>query len=105
MNILGAIRREERKLQKQAAKLQRQLNGLKAAAKVLGSSAGNLGKAQKRVFVSRGESEDFRSREKTMGKSESGSKESCELENFETTDDRTMSSTTPLLPTRRDTKL
>jgi hypothetical protein len=40
-----------------------------------------------------------------MGKSESGSKESCELENFETTDDRTMSSTTPLLPTRRDTKL
>jgi len=50
MNILGAIRREERKLQKQAAKLQRQLNGRKAAAKVLGSSAGNLGKAQKRVM-------------------------------------------------------
>ena len=51
MNILGAIRREERKLQKQAAKLQRQLNGLKAAAKVLGNSAGNkLRKAQKTVM-------------------------------------------------------
>jgi hypothetical protein len=34
MNILGAIRREERKLQKQAVNLQRQLDGLKAAAKL-----------------------------------------------------------------------
>jgi hypothetical protein len=51
MNILGAIRREERKLQKQAAKLQRQLDGLKAATKALGTSAGNeLGKARKRVM-------------------------------------------------------
>lgn len=51
MNILAAIRREERKLEKQAVKLQRQLNGLKAAAKVLGNSASNeLGKAQKRVM-------------------------------------------------------
>jgi hypothetical protein len=51
MNILGAIRREERKLQKRAVKLQRQLDGLKAAAKALGSSAGNeLGKARKRVM-------------------------------------------------------
>jgi hypothetical protein len=40
MNILGAIRREERKLEKQAGKLQRQLNGLKAAAETssIGSS-------------------------------------------------------------------
>jgi hypothetical protein len=51
MNILGAIRREERKLQKQAVKLQRQLEGVKAAAKALGTSAGNeLGKARKRVM-------------------------------------------------------
>jgi hypothetical protein len=51
MNILATIRREERKLQKQAVKLQRQLNGLKAAAKVLGNSAGNeVGKARKRVM-------------------------------------------------------
>jgi hypothetical protein len=51
MNILAAIRREERKLQKQAVKLQRQLDGLKSAAKVLGNSASNeVGKARKRVM-------------------------------------------------------
>jgi len=51
MNILGAIRREQRKLEKQAAKLHRQLDGLKAAAKALGNSASNeLGKAKKRVM-------------------------------------------------------
>ena len=49
MNILGAIRREERKLRKQAVKLQRQLEGLKAAAKALVNSAGNeVGKPRKR---------------------------------------------------------
>jgi hypothetical protein len=51
MSIPGAIRREERKLQKQAVKLQRQLDGLKAAAKALDNSAGHeLGKARKRVM-------------------------------------------------------
>ncbi len=55
MNILGAIRREERKLQKQAVKLQRELDGLKAAAKVLGNSASNeVGKARKRVLSAAG---------------------------------------------------
>jgi hypothetical protein len=55
MNILGAIRREERKLQRQAVKLQRQLGGLKAAAKALGSSASNeVGKARKRVLSAAG---------------------------------------------------
>ena len=51
MNILGAIRREERKLQKRVGKLQRQLDGLTAAAKVLGNSVGNqLDAAEKRVL-------------------------------------------------------
>ena len=51
MNILGAIRREERKLEKQAAKVQHQLDGLRAAATALGTSASDgLGKAQKRVM-------------------------------------------------------
>ncbi len=51
MNILAAIRREERKLEKHVGRLQRQLKGLKSAAKVLGNSAGNeLGKAGKRVL-------------------------------------------------------
>ena len=51
MNILGAIRREERKLEKQVGRLQRQVHGLKAAAKALGTSLGNqLDKTEKRVM-------------------------------------------------------
>jgi len=39
MNILAAIRTEERKLEKQLIKLQKQLNGVRAAGKALGNSA------------------------------------------------------------------
>jgi hypothetical protein len=39
MNILAAIKREERKLEKQLGKLQHQLSGVRAAAKALGHSA------------------------------------------------------------------
>lgn len=39
MNLIGAIRREERKLQKQVGKLNKQLTGLRSAAKALGKSA------------------------------------------------------------------
>jgi hypothetical protein len=39
MNILSAIKREERKLEKQLGKLNHQLNGVRAAAKALGGSA------------------------------------------------------------------
>ena len=39
MDILTAIKREERKLEKQLSKLNRQLNGVRAAAKALGHSA------------------------------------------------------------------
>ncbi len=38
MDILAAIKREERKLEKQLHKIQHQLNGVRAAAKVLGDS-------------------------------------------------------------------
>lgn len=38
MNLLAAIRREERKLEKQLGKLQHQLEGLRNAAKSLGRS-------------------------------------------------------------------
>jgi len=55
MNVLIAIRREERKLEKQVSKLQRELEGLKAAGKVLGNSASRgLGKARKRVLSAEG---------------------------------------------------
>ena len=36
MNILAAIKREERKLEKQLGKLQKQLDGVRAAGKALG---------------------------------------------------------------------
>jgi hypothetical protein len=39
MDILAAIKREERKLEKQLGKLQHQLSGIQAAAKALGHSA------------------------------------------------------------------
>ena len=39
MDILAAIKREERKLENQVGKLQNQLSGVRAAAKALGQSA------------------------------------------------------------------
>jgi hypothetical protein len=39
MNILAAIKREERKLEKQLGKLNHQLSGVRMAAKALGGSA------------------------------------------------------------------
>jgi hypothetical protein len=39
MNILAAIKREEKKLEKQLGKLQHQLDGVRGAAKALGHSA------------------------------------------------------------------
>lgn len=39
MTLLSAIRREEKKLEKQLGKLQKKLSGVRAAAKALGSSA------------------------------------------------------------------
>jgi hypothetical protein len=51
MDILSAIKREEKKLEKQLGQLQRQLTGVRAAAKVLGKSAGReLAGAKKRVL-------------------------------------------------------
>ena len=51
MNILGAIRHEERKLENRVGKLRRQVEGLKAAAQALGNSVGNrLDTAEKRVL-------------------------------------------------------
>ncbi len=81
MTILAAIRREQRKLEKQAAKLQQQLDGLRS-----GRGQGSRQLCGQRTRPSTEESpiggrksETFGSREKTMGESESGSKESCEL--------------------------
>ena len=51
MNILAAITREEKKVKKQLAKLQRDLIGLQSAAKAIGKSANrDLTTAKKRVL-------------------------------------------------------
>ena len=51
MDILAAIKREERKLEKQLHRLQQQLNGIRAAAKALGDSTNReLNTVKKRVL-------------------------------------------------------
>jgi hypothetical protein len=52
MDILAAIKREERKLEKQLGKLQYQLNGIRAAAKALGDSTNRELKAVKKRVLS-----------------------------------------------------
>jgi hypothetical protein len=49
MNLLSAIKREERKLEKQLGRLQHELDGIRAAAQALGRSTnGGLNIAKKR---------------------------------------------------------
>jgi hypothetical protein len=51
MDILAAIKREERKLEKQVGKLQHELNGVRAAAEALGhSTSKELKVVKKRVM-------------------------------------------------------
>jgi hypothetical protein len=51
MDILAAIKREEKRLEKQLGKLQHQLNGIRAAAKALGDSTNReLNTVKKRVL-------------------------------------------------------
>jgi hypothetical protein len=52
MDILSAIKREERKLEKQLGKMQHQLNGVRAAAKALGDSASKELKVVKKRVMS-----------------------------------------------------
>jgi hypothetical protein len=75
MNILAAIRREKRKLEEQVGKLQGQLEGLKAAAKVLGNSASNeLGKARKRVLSAAGRAKISAAAKRRWAKVRAGAK-------------------------------
>jgi hypothetical protein len=51
MNILAALKQEERKLEGQLSKLQKQLNGVRIAAKALGDSASHeIAGVRKRVL-------------------------------------------------------
>jgi hypothetical protein len=69
MDILAAIKREERKLEKQLHKLQHQLNGVRAAAKALGDSAGKEIKvAKKRVLSAAGRAATIKAAKKRWPK-------------------------------------
>jgi t-SNARE complex subunit (syntaxin) len=52
MNILAAIRREEKKLEKQLKKVQHQLDGVRSAAKALGHTAAVEVKGAKKRMLS-----------------------------------------------------
>ena len=55
MNILAAIKREEKKLEKQLTKVQHQLDGVRSAAKALGHTAAvEVKSAKKRVLTAAG---------------------------------------------------
>ncbi|HXE35454.1 MAG TPA: hypothetical protein VN087_16190 [Verrucomicrobiae bacterium] len=69
MNILAAIKREERKLEKQLGKLQHQLDGVRAAGKALGNSAGReLVKVKKRVLSAAGRAKISKAAKKRWAK-------------------------------------
>jgi t-SNARE complex subunit (syntaxin) len=55
MNILAAIKREEKKLEKQLKKVQQQLDGVRSAAKALGHTAAvEVKDAKKRALSAAG---------------------------------------------------
>jgi hypothetical protein len=69
MKIVAAIRREERKLEKQLGKLQHQLNGVRAAAKALGDSTGReLKRTKKRVLSAAGRAKIAKAAKKRWAK-------------------------------------
>jgi hypothetical protein len=69
MNILAAIKREERKLEKQLGKLQHQLDGVRAAGKALGNSAAReLVKVKKRVLSAAGRAKISKAAKKRWAK-------------------------------------
>jgi hypothetical protein len=69
MDILAAIKREERKLEKRLSKLNHQLSGVRAAAKALGHSAERevLG-AKKRVLSAAGRAAIIKAAKKRWAK-------------------------------------
>ena len=55
MDVLAAVRREERKLEKELGELQHRLNGIRGAAKALGHSVERkVGGVKKRVLSAAG---------------------------------------------------
>jgi hypothetical protein len=69
MSILGAIRREEKKVKKQLVKLQNNLVGLQSAAKALGKTASrDLTRVKKHVLSAAGRARISRAAKKRWAK-------------------------------------
>jgi hypothetical protein len=69
MNILAAIKREQRKLEKHLGKLQRQLNGVQAATKALRRSTNyEISGVKKRVLSAAGRAAIARAAKKRWAK-------------------------------------
>jgi hypothetical protein len=69
MNILAAIKREERKLEKLLGNLQHQLDGVRGAAKALGHSAKReVAGAKKRVLSAAGRAAIIKAAKKRWAK-------------------------------------
>jgi hypothetical protein len=69
MNILAAIRREEKKLKKQLVRLEHELGGLQSAAKALGKKASrDITSAKKRVLSAAGRAKISKAAKKRWAK-------------------------------------
>ena len=75
MNIIAAIKKEERKLEKELHKLQRRLKGVRAAGEALGHSAGReLTSIKKRVLSEAGRAKISKAAKKRWAKLRSRAK-------------------------------
>jgi hypothetical protein len=72
MNLLAAIRREERVLEKQLRKLRRELDGVRAAAQALGRNG--LHRAKKRVLSAAARQKISRAAKQRWARVRAGSK-------------------------------
>jgi hypothetical protein len=69
MSILAAIRREEKKVKKQLAKLQQDLAGLQSAGKALGMTASrDITRAKKHVLSAKGRAKISKAMKKRWAK-------------------------------------
>jgi hypothetical protein len=69
MSILAAIRREEKKVKKQLAKLQHELTGLQSASKALGMTASrDIASVKKRVLSAKGRAKISKAMKKRWAK-------------------------------------
>jgi hypothetical protein len=69
MSILAAIKREEKKVEKQLARLQHDLSGLRSAAKALGKSASqDITRTKKRVLSAAGRAKISKAAKKRWAK-------------------------------------